>query len=302
MKRLVLFLMTMVFSITVLSWRAPQIDNKVTAANGAPNHSAVDESVIKCLYYDKREFNQSLMSGKYQPETGVIAGGIVPHHLLAASMIAPFFELVMQSKPDVVVMLGPNHQRIGQEKIHTGFWDWETPYGRLSAYKPFIESIEAQQEVGKNRELLEEDHAISALIPYVSYFRPDAEVVPMLLHGNMTLAECKSLADVLYTLSLEERTLFVASIDFSHYLTPPEANEMDAITLKAIEDKDYEGMLRMNNDNLDARPVLVTFLMLMERLNAQEMLLQHANAQDFMNQPIQSSTGYFTFVFTKDPQ
>jgi AmmeMemoRadiSam system protein B len=114
-----------------------------------------------------------------------LLGGIVTHHLLADSLIAPFFSSISAAKPELVFVIGPNHKRVGQKKINTGRWDWQTSFGVLEADDEAIKSLIDSCDAGENFELLEAEHSISSLVPYIKYYLPDVKLVPILLHGTM---------------------------------------------------------------------------------------------------------------------
>jgi len=281
--------------------------------------------MLQCRYYNEKEFFRSvensgtvddstataIMDTKMDasPKNGnsMIYGGIVPHHLLAGDMIASFFQTIAVEKYDVVVVLAPNHKGIGKKSIHTGAWSWQTPFGILEADSDIVNSLVDSKLAGTNFELLEEDHSVSALVPYIKYYLPDSKIVPILLHGNLGMYETQRLGQYIYG-QLENRHkkgIIIASFDFSHYLTLEEANKMDEISIKAIENRDYDMIQLFDNDYMDSPPSVITLLSAMDAAGAKYMkILGHSNS-DLIIDAItgtkgpgsSETTSYFTAIF-----
>jgi Predicted dioxygenase len=255
---------------------------------------------LSCKYYVDSDFKRSVSIVK-QPEQNTgskLIGGIVTHHLLADSLIAPFFSAITTEKPELVFIVGPNHKRLGQEKINTGSWDWQTPFGVLEADHDVVKSLVENLNAGENFELMEEEHSISSLVPYVKYYLPDARIVPILLHGNYGMKASVELAKVLRKIAGDRSWIVVGSIDFSHYLTPEAAGKMDDVTLEAIREGDMKAISDMGNDNLDSPPTLITLLSVMKDEGNYEMKVTgHSNSSKIAGIYSESTTSYFTMLF-----
>ena len=154
---------------------------------------------LSCKYYNETEFRLSLKSDANHsiPEGAAIRGGIVPHHLLAGSMIADFFSTVSKSNPDVVIIIGPNHSGEGVNMVHTAPQDWNTPFGVLEADEEIIDRLLESNVAVENFDLMENEHSVSSLVPYVKYFFPDSKIVPLLLTGTDKINGAASLGRIL---------------------------------------------------------------------------------------------------------
>lgn len=271
-------------------------------SNDAYACSILQSQKLGCKYYIENDFKRSIGSVlPYDTEKLQSKGGIVPHHLLADSLIAPFFKSLSVEKPDVVFIIGPNHKRIGQKQIHTGRWDWQTPFGVLQADDDVISGIIEECEGAEDFELLENDHSVAALIPYVKYYMPEAKVVPLLLHGNLGIKKSKLLAEQICKAAGNKKIVIVGSVDFSHYLPPDRADIMDEITLKAVKEKNFDAINQMGNDNLDCPPAIITVLEAMDIAGAKKMKVTgHSNSARIAGVHSDSTTSHFTIVFLKE--
>lgn len=262
---------------------------------------------IKCNYYNEQSFINSirLAEQKESKGVGIAFGGIVPHHLVAAPMIADFFRQIKGTDTrtdsiDTIYILAPNHKRVGAAVVQTVDMDWDTPFGLMSADKLAITKISKKISSQHNPALLEQEHSVSALVPYAKYYLSNANIVPILLPGSMDYQQCLKLAQIINKEASQGSSLVVASIDFSHYLTPEEAIENDKHTLKLIEDFDYKAIMRLNNDYLDAPQVLVTFLKIMELQQAMTLTeLEHKEASSFIGEYTKETTSYFTMLYSR---
>ncbi len=310
-------------------------------AASSPGYSLPGKTILRCLYYDQQAFKESYSQANKLSESQVNAlsetllqpsgaatlqGGILPHHLVASPMIARFFAALKTeeseinlSDPETIILLAPNHKRIGDRPLHTGAFSWETPFGQLEADVDMVNGLIRSLEVGVNPILLEEEHAIAALIPYIRHTFPKAKIVPILIHGNTGREDCKALSEFLIQKALDKPCLILASIDFSHGLKPEEALKRDETTRRVMAARDYDTLFGLDNTYLDAPPTLATFLMTMDGLKEKEdrdaekdsdqgdlkyaegTLLDHSEASRFLKRRVPDTTSYMTWLFTAKP-
>jgi AmmeMemoRadiSam system protein B len=287
-----------------------------TAAISETTDNYTAEKIISCKYFNEKNFRASVekagapassQSPQNIPENGVnssspakgsVIGGIVPHHLLAGDMIAGFFKKVSASQPDTIVILAPNHNRSGGSVVGTGLWSWQTAFGEVKADTDLASYLVRNLGAGTNFDLLEEDHSVSALIPYIRYYMPEAKVVPVLLYGNYGMDNSIKLGKSLSEQIKGKNSLVLASVDFSHYLTPEKADVMDDTTLEAIKGMDLNSISTMGNDNLDSPPALMSLLTCMKNSGAgAPELISHSNSSKITEKWSSSATSYFTIIY-----
>jgi len=259
----------------------------------------ISQPRLSCQYYVDKDFKRSLKAAVPVVRDGrQLIGGIVPHHLLADSLISSFFTSISAAEPELVFIVGPNHKRAGSKKVITGHWDWQTPYGLLEADDAAVESLVEGCQAGEDFDLLEVEHSVSSLVPYVKYYMPEARLVPVILHGNLGIEGSKDLALKISEAAGSRKWIIIGSIDFSHYLPPDAADKMDKITLEAIKSGDFKGISRMDNDNLDSPPSLMTTLEIMRNKGEYEMKVTgHSNSAEVSGIYSESTTSYFTILF-----
>lgn len=288
--------------VVILSAAPALVREEEAKPDVAAERPAASEPKLACKYYVDSDFKRSVLNVRPQETVdGQLLGGVVTHHLLADSMIAPFFLTLSAADPEIVFIVGPNHKRVGREKIHTGGWGWQTPFGVLEADAEAVESLIESCSAGESFDLLETEHSISSLVPYVKYYMPGAKLVPVLLHGNYGMEASIELARKIREAAGNRKWVVIGSIDFSHYLPPETAERMDEITLKAIEAENLEELSRMGNDNLDSPPSLMTLLSVMKDEGDYEMKVTgHSNSSEIAGLYSDSTTSYFTILFFRD--
>jgi len=219
-----------------------------------------------------------------------IRGGVVPHHLVAQLPLAAYFQNLSQYPYKRVILLGPNHDNLGDHSVVTSLSPWETPYGLVGADTENIKSLDcaSHDEVATNNE-----HSLEVLMPFVKTYLPLSSVIPLHLKRNLSLSELKSLRTCLLPL-IDAQTLILASVDFSHYLSSTEASQKDRQTLGLIKQLDYEKLLSLSPDHLDSPPSLVLLLMLMQASNSTVLeVSNHTDASVLTNEPHQATTTHY---------
>ncbi len=165
-----------------------------------------------------------------------IIGGIVPHagYMFSAYQAVHFFEIIKQSKVkyDTIVIVNPNHTGIGHEIAVDSHDAWETPLGIVHLDTEFGKKLGFSiSEIEQFRE-----HSAEVMLPFLQYFLDyKFEIVPITL-SDQTYKNAKVIANKVYKVAnkLKKKVLFIASSDFSHFLSPEKGKEMDEHVLRNI--------------------------------------------------------------------
>ncbi len=226
-----------------------------------------------------------------------VRGGIIPHHLLVSDVIADFFSRLSTQKPTTIILVGPNHYERGNFEALTSLYDWETPLGIVHADESIIGALIGSQLVVVDEKTLPDDHSLSAIMPFIKYYLPDAKVVPILVSRSLSKEESEILATKLSSL-FNDNTVVVASVDFSHYLSSTEARDKDEITLQILKEFDYQRLYLLDNDYLDSPASVGILLMTMQKLGSTNMeILFHTNSGEILNNKFIPTTSYFEIVY-----
>lgn len=285
----------------------PNSAGPVTAVTFQTVYRTPESSVIipaetlKCRFYNELEFRKTISNLPARQTAQLnFKGGIVPHHLLAGRMIADFFQVLKAQNPELVVLIGPNHKGLSRMGVSTADLDWQTPFGILQSEKTLAGGLVNDKFAAVDNRLMEEEHSISGLVPYIKYYLPDTKILPILVKGNYSLQESEELGQRIHNLVQNKNSVIVSSIDFSHYLSAAQADSEDRITVKALEKRDLQAISLMENDNLDSPPAAISLLTSMNKAGAaSHLILDHNNSARILQTGADNTTSYFTIVFYK---
>lgn len=234
------------------------------------------------------------------PERTPLTGGLVPHHLVAGALISDFFLDLARKPPSTVILVGPNHDNRGA-RFATSLLGWATPFGTVLPDRPLIDRLVRDGWLVVDDEALAPEHSVGGLMPYVRYHLPKARVVPIILHGNVSLEEVERLAAALMPEVERGAATLVASVDFSHYLTRAKAEERDRETWRAIFGHDMPALMRMGNDHLDSPASLALLLAAMRRLDAHgPFLTANTNSGRLMGSDFAETTSYLLLKYRRN--
>ncbi|MGI1660477.1 MAG: AmmeMemoRadiSam system protein B [Desulfitobacterium sp.] len=275
--------------------RISQSGPKAQKAQSSPT------SAIHPSFVTQQELNSILASGSGKPiiPEGRIVSAVLPHHLLAGRLLVDAMEALALQEPNLVILVGPNHFNKG-ERVISGFSGWQTPEGIMEVSEEAVKHLLAKGLVVIDEEVLAKEHSIGALVPILKHFLPEAEIVPLILHHDVSLKEVDALLEGLEAF-VDDRAVLIASVDFSHYLARSEAQAKDQETLRHMLNFDYPALFSSGNDYLDSPASLATAIRLAEQDGIREFdVLDNTNSGIILRNDFIETTSYFTLVFTEN--
>jgi AmmeMemoRadiSam system protein B len=226
-----------------------------------------------------------------------IYGAVVPHHLLAHKLISRVFQSLQLQKPPLVILIGPNHYNKG-DRILTSTWGWQTPFGTVEPCGDVINDLVKTSFVKVDNMVFEKEHSVGNIMPFIKYYLPDAKVVPIILHHDVTKAETDRLAQELTCLQKQEEAIIIASVDFSHYLTKNQAEQNDQETIRALNLMELDRLFSFGNDHLDSPAALATLLISMKNVGLNEFtILDNTNSGKLLGNDLIETTSYITLIY-----
>lgn len=170
---------------------------------------------------------------------------IVPHHLIARDYIENGFRQVKALNDTAgkpirrIVLIGPNHFFRGKNTVITISHDWNSDNGILESDKDFIRSMTTKNYASQEEDILEQDHSITALLPFIEKYFSDVSFVPLMVREPIRHDEAKKLGDF-FAQEFGPETLIITSIDFSHYLSKEIADQHDKESIEALKKLDFD--------------------------------------------------------------
>lgn len=250
-------------------------------------------------FYEENTFRDGIVRAKKIDHSlsDEIAGGVIPHHLFPGFIIADFYKRLSFQKPTTIIIIGPNHLEKGNFKALTSLGGWKTPYGVVEPDTGLIQDLLERNILKVDEEVLANDVSVAGSMPFIAYFLPEVKVVPILLSGRLNKEESEIIANNLKSIWVEG-IVFIASVDFSHYLTNKQAQEKDRVTFEVIKNSDYRQLYGLNNDYLDSPPSIGVLLMVMQKIGKTKIdLLYNTNSGELQSNDFVETTSYFSLTF-----
>ena len=303
----IVFTVVAIVSLVILPLGCQKnIDNNVDSREWGNNKPAqksfITQKDLRGILSQSKQSTENKGNVQKQIFKGIALGGVVPHHLVAGRLIVDFMEALEEQKPELIVIIGPNHHNLGG-KIISGLYDWQTPEGLVRTDEEIVQALLDEKLAVRDEEVLAQEHSIGNIVPFVRHFTSEARIVPVILHHDVSLEEVNLLLDALQPFMEKEKGLLLASVDFSHYLTREQAEEKDKYTLQVMKDFDYTTLFHLNNDYLDSPPSLAAIFRYAERKDISGFeVLGNTNSGEIMKNDVMETTSYFTLVFERESE
>jgi AmmeMemoRadiSam system protein B len=234
----------------------------------------------------------------FVPPPGV-TGITVPHHLLAADLIARGFWAASAGKYKRIILISPDHFHKVTKPFGTVRENLATVLGTVSSDRAGVETVAASPLV-EMLPTVNHEHGLMAVAPFIAHFFPSAEVIPLLGSINATDADWHAMAEVLKPL-LTPDTLVVQSTDYSHYRPIAEAVARDQESISTITAGDPAGVdPLLQPAHMDSKAAQYLQLALQRELGSRPVILANRNSVEYGSGP-NSTTSYVVTAFLRDP-
>jgi MEMO1 family protein len=171
-----------------------------------------------------------------------VIGLICPHagYMFSGAVAAnAYYELAQDGKPDVVVVLGPNHSGYGSGLALVNEGVWRTPLGDVE-----VDGETANQIVQEARLVDVDDlahrfeHSIEVQLPFLQYlYGSEFKFVPICFQLQ-DLSSAVEVGNALVEVLASKNAVVIASSDMTHYEPHVNAEAKDLAALKAVEAMD----------------------------------------------------------------
>lgn len=154
-------------------------------------------------------------------DLGQLLGGVVPHAgwMFSGPTAAKVFAaLAAAAKPDVFILFGAAHRYHAEVASVYPSGGWATPLGEARIDEAVASSLvkAAGGAIEPSRHAHDGEHSIEVQIPFIQSLCPDARFVPVAVPaGSDAVAAGEAAAECVR--SSDERIVFVASTDLTHY-------------------------------------------------------------------------------------
>lgn len=227
---------------------------------------------------------------------GPAGAGLLPHHLLAAPLMAGLLERAVQPSVGRVVILGPDHAASARGPFVTTLASWQTPDGRLSNDRALIAQLMQRGLLAVDEGRIDSEHSVAFPLPFLARVAPRTTVTVIVVRPDARTQDVRALAIALDEL-LGPNDVVLGSVDFSHYRDAVGAWQDDERTLRAVRAMDAEAVL---DAPTDSPPTLSLVMHYAARRHLHLRELAHTNSAELLGDlTLSSTTSYLTAAFVR---
>jgi len=224
--------------------------------------------------------NHFLSQTKSKKLEGKLAALIVPHagYIYSGITAAFAYNSLRKASPKKIILLGPSHYHYLKGAFSFSL-PWQTPLGVLKVNQADFPVMKKDIE-----------HSLEVEAPFLQTVLADFEFTPI-MYGEISP---DALAGSL--LPLKKETVIIASSDLSHFFKYTEAKQIDAVTINAILDLDFEEFMRVGD--ACGKTGIGALLLLAKKNNWKPVLLDYRNSGDTAGN-MEEVVGYASIAFIK---
>ena len=233
-----------------------------------------------------------------------ILGVICPHagYMYSGPIATNSFYHISSQKPELVIIIGPNHWGIGCNVAVMKEGQWQTPLGNVEVD---TDSAIKLNEISKMTELdffsHTKDHSLEVQVPMLQeIYSHKFKILPIILidQGCKTARE---LGKALAKIAKIKKTVIIGSSDFTHYEENSYAYKQDKLLIEPILELDVErfySILQENQISACGYGAIASTMVACKELGASKgTLLKYATSGDVVGDK-SSVVGYASIVFS----
>jgi AmmeMemoRadiSam system protein B len=235
-----------------------------------------------------------------------LVGLICPHagYMYSGAVAAnAYYELACDGKPDIVVILGPNHTGYGSALSLMNEGVWRTPFGDVEV------DVETANQIVKETRIVDVDdaahrfeHSIEVQLPFLQYlYGSNFRFVPICFQMQ-DLYSAIEIGQALAKILINKNAVIIASSDMTHYEPQITAAAKDKAALKAVEVMDVErfhSIIEKQNITACGYGPIATVIAAAKRMGAKEAKLLCYKSSGDVTGDYSSVVGYAAVSFKK---
>jgi len=182
------------------------------------------------------------------PRDGKIFGVICPHagYMYSGPVAAHSFYAISSLKPDLVIIIGPNHYGLGCNVATMREGVWRTPLGDVEV------DTDAAIEINKNSKLIEldflshsRDHSLEVQLPMLQeIYSHKFKILPIILI-NQSHNAAREIGLTIAEMIKGKNAVIIGSSDFTHYEENEFAHKQDKSLIEPILKLDVDKFYRI---------------------------------------------------------
>jgi AmmeMemoRadiSam system protein B len=235
-----------------------------------------------------------------------VIGLVCPHagYMFSGAVAAnAYYELAQDGKPDIVVILGPNHTGYGSGLALMNEGVWRTPLGDVEV------DGEIANEIVRETRLVDVDdvahrfeHSIEVQLPFLQFlYGSEFKFVPVCFQMQ-DLSSAVEVGKALVEVLANKNAVVIASSDMTHYEPQVNAAAKDLAALKAVEamdEKRFYSVIETRNVTACGYGPIAAVIVAAKGLGAKEAKLLCYKSSGDVTGDYSSVVGYAAVSFKK---
>lgn len=244
--------------------------------------------------------------GKIPPEetNEDVLGVICPHagYIYSGPIATNSFYHISSQKPELVIIIGPNHWGIGCNVAVMKEGQWQTPLGNVEV------DTESAQKIHEISTMIEldffshtKDHSLEVQVPMLQeIYSHKFKILPIILI-DQAYKVAKEIGEAIAKIAKTKKTIIIGSSDFTHYEENSFAHRQDKLLIEPILDLDVDRFYRVLEENRVSAcgyGAIASTMVACKELGASKgTLLRYATSGDVAGDK-SSVVGYASIVFS----
>ncbi len=148
------------------------------------------------------------------------------------------YRLIDTHKIKRVIVIGPSHRVYLAGASVALYENYQTPCADLMMDMEYSKRLIEKYDVLSFDPAAHAEHSTETQVPFIGHYFNDVSLVEI-VYGDL---DYKNLVPIIESVMEDEENFVVISTDLSHFYTLEEANKLDNICLKAVEQMDMKGL------------------------------------------------------------
>lgn len=255
----------------------------------------------------KRMVEAFIAEGSCGIKISDVGGGVAPHagYIYSGATAGYFYSNLIEKKFEKVVIVSPSHYDYFKGAcIYEGNC-FRTPFGKIDV------NVEIRDKLthgsyhifsGKSGHLPRHtgsaEHGIEVHLPFLQTLNSDFTLIPIVL-GTQDKLTVKELTNKLIEI-YDDKTIFIASSDLSHFHQKKQAHQLDSIVVENIDNYDPEILqkdLETGKCEACGGGAIVAIMAALKKLNFKNSKVVNRSDSGDINGNSTSVVGYLSSIF-----
>ncbi|MFN3698571.1 MAG: AmmeMemoRadiSam system protein B [Dictyoglomus sp.] len=258
-------------------------------------------------FYPEKERELTLLLKEFiqqVPKKTPVWACIVPHagYIYSGKVAGKVYSSI--EIPDTVILLGPNHNGLGNPAAIFKEGIWSTPLGDVEIDNELANKIfKYSSHLKDDPSAHQPEHSLEVQIPFLQFLKSKIRIVPITISNykfevlsDLGIAISKAIAEN------NQEVMIIASSDFSHYEPHEIAKQKDLYAIEAIlnlDEKEFiDRVIKEDISICGVGPIVVTIIAVKLLGGISGKLLDYKTSGD-VTKDFSQVVGYAGIIFPK---